>query len=500
MFKKLLIIYLFFFGCFASKAQIISGKIFSLETKKPIEKVAIATNINTGTTSNKLGNFKLDLKNVKTITFSFLGYKTKTLTINGLRKINFNIYLSETINQLDEIELKIAKISLENLIQKTVDSMKKNYISTAVKQDIYVFENQKMDFKKLELDLESSSLLSRKKRKLAQIEFENFSNSLKETNPEFSKEFNGNVSSKKIKSKKTAKNVAIIKVNEIVGYRKKDIGNGVTINNIQDKIQNIILKHLKNDKTYKVKTGLFKVEDSLSFKEVSKKTDSLNNNNSFGEFRIANNKRATENKGSFFKNNNETNFLNVKYYNQSLEKNETVNGLKMYVISFKPRKSKAKYTGKVYIDPYDFTVKKLIYKYAKGKRGEHVNLKWLLGIKYSENENATTLFYEKDKFGKIYTSYYKQIIKNYAYINRPIKFIENSKEKEKVKFNIKVEVILNETTETLLNNTSYIPEETVITLKKEDFKKKKQYISYKKYLASNWNNRKLIAAYLKKYE
>ncbi len=36
-----------------------------------------------------------------------------------------------------------------------------------------------MDFKKLELDLESSSLLSRKNRKLAEKEFKNFANNLK---------------------------------------------------------------------------------------------------------------------------------------------------------------------------------------------------------------------------------------------------------------------------------------------------------------------------------
>ena len=169
----------------------------------------------------------------------------------------------------------------------------------------------------------------------------------------------------------------------------------------------------------------------------------------------------------------------------------------MYVVSFKPRKSKSKFSGKVYINPYDFTIKKLIYKYAKGKRGEHVNLKWLLGIKYSENENSTILLYQKNEIGKVYTSYFKQTIKNYAYINRPIKFIENAKEKEKVKFNIKVEVIMNEITEVLLNNTSSVPEESITTNKKEDFNRRKQYISKEAYLASNWKNRRLIDIYLK---
>ena len=276
------------------------------------------------------------------------------------------------------------------------------------------------------------------------------------------------------------------------------MSNGITLNNIQNKIQNIVLTHLDKNKTYKVKTGLFKVEDSLSFKEVSKKTDSLKNDNSFGNFRITNNKRTIENKGSFFLNNDENNFLNRKFYNQSLEKSEIINGNKMYVISYKPKKSKAKYSGKIYINPVNFSIQKIIYQYAKGKRGEHVNLKWLLGIKYSENEDATTLFYEKDKNGSVYASYLKQEIKNYAYINRPIKFIENSKNREKIKFNIKVEVNLNDVTEVLLNEPTKTLNKNLIPYTKEDFKKKSTYISHEKHNASSWKNRQLIINYLEK--
>ncbi|AUC84007.1 hypothetical protein CW731_01290 [Polaribacter sp. ALD11] len=497
MHLKLHLIFLFFFGSFAIYAQKTTGKIFSKNLNQPIEKVAIATNIRTGTISNKLGEFKLDLKNVETITFSFLGYETKTFSVHDLKNLGFTVYLSETVNQLNEIELKIAKISLESLISKTIDSMKKNYISRAVKQNFYVFEKQKMAFQKLALDLKSSSLLNRKNRKLAQNELQSFSNYLKVNSPEFTKEFVGVISSKEILNKKIGKTFKLNKIDTVIGYKKNDIGKGITINNIQDKLQNIILKHLRNDKTYKIKTGLFKVEDSLSFKELSKKNDSIQKDNSYGEFRVTSNKRAAEVKGLFFKNEDEHNFLNGTYYHQKLEKNEIIKGQKMYVVSFKPRKSKSKFSGKVYINPYDFTVKKLIYKYAKGKRGEHVNLKWLLGIKYSENENSTILLYKKNEIGKVYASYFKQTIKNYAYINRPIKFIENSKEKEKVKFNIKVEVIMNEITEVLLNNTTYILKESITTNKKEDFSRRKQYISKETYLASHWKNRKLIDIYLK---
>ena len=44
----------------------------------------------------------------------------------------------------------------------------------------------------------------------------------------------------------------------------------------------------------------------------------------------------------------------------------------------------------MYINPNDFTITKIEYKFAEGKRGQNLNLKWLLGIKVSENINKTT--------------------------------------------------------------------------------------------------------------
>ena len=223
-------------------------------------------------------------------------------------------------------------------------------------------------------------------------------------------------------------------------------------------------------------------------------------NNTYQEFEITASKRNIESNGLFINQKNEKNFFNQKYYQHQLEKNEFLGTQKYYVISFTPKKSKAKFSGKVYIDPTDFTFKKVIYTYADGKRGEHMNLKWAFGIKYAENERNSVLFYEKEKTGKVYTSYYKSSFKRYGYVNRPIKFIENSKEKEKVTFNIKIEALVSEKTETLLYNTKFIKKESIRSYKKGDVIRLKEYISKEEYELSNWKNRSLIKKYLKKYE
>jgi hypothetical protein len=378
--------------------------------------------------------------------------------------------------------------------------MNKNYYSKPIMQNFYAIENQKMEFLKLELDLKSSYILSRKNRKLTQNELEQFSNQVQDQNLEFSKEFSGVVSSKKITTKKTNKEFRIYNIDSVIGYKKNEIIKNLTIHNIQEKLQTIVLKHLNKDKTYKIKTGLFKIKDSLSFKKVSEINDSIEKDNSYNKPRITDYKRETDINGLFLSRKNEFNFFNRKYYNHKLEKNEFLGTHKYYVISFDPRKSKAKFAGKVYINSSDFTFKKVIYKYAKGRRGDHINLKWALGIKYSENEKSSVLFYEKEKTGKVYTSYYKNSFKNYAYIDRPIKFVENSKEKKKVKFNIKVEVVVSENIETLLYNTEFIKKESIRNYTKEDFIRLKEYISEGEYELSPWKNRNLIEKYLKNYE
>tara|TARA_B100000787_G_scaffold131016_1_gene99889 strand:- start:81 stop:1199 length:1119 start_codon:yes stop_codon:yes gene_type:complete len=372
--------------------------------------------------------------------------------------------------------------------------MQENYISKAIQQDIYSIENQKIEFQKLELDLKSSSIMSRKNRKVAQYELEKFSTQLLNQNPKFSKEFKGEISSKKVVQNKTGELINFQNVNTLFAYKKNTLNEDLPLSYIQEKLQNIVLKHLKKNKTYKIKSGLFKIEDSLTFAKVIKI------NNTYQEFEITASKRNIESNGLFINQKNEKNFFNQKYYQHQLEKNEFLGTQKYYVISFTPKKSKAKFSGKVYIDPTDFTFKKVIYTYADGKRGEHMNLKWAFGIKYAENERNSVLFYEKEKTGKVYTSYYKSSFKRYGYVNRPIKFIENSKEKEKVTFNIKIGALVSEKTETLLYNTKFIKKESIRSYKKGDIIRLKEYISKEEYELSNWKNRSLIKKYLKKYE
>ena len=499
MAKKLLFFTLFFSFFLTTNGQIISGQIINKNSLKPIENVAIITNLKTGTTSNYLGKYTINLNNVKSITFSSLGFKPKVISKSELQKLNYNLSLVEHVNQLKEIQLNIAKISLDSLLIKTYKTMKANYLSDAVKQEIYVVDTQKMDFKKLDLEIKSSSILSRQNKKLAEKELKEFSDNIQQKKPEFNSEFKGTILTKEFFSKKAKRKFNLYNIDSVQGFRKVAIGNGVTVKNVTDKLQNIILKHLDSNKTYKIKSGFFKVEDSLSLKEVTRINDSIEKENSFGNYKISNYSRSSKNIGDFFKDDSENNFLNRKYYDHHLEKNEVLGVQKYYQISFQPRKSKSKYSGTMFIDPSDFSIKKISYKFADGKRGDHLNLKFLLGVKFSENIHNTTLFYEKTKENKIYTSYFNETRSSYAYINRPIKFIENTKDKNKVKFNIKVEINVTESMEVLLKNVAEIDKNSVVALQKGDYKKKTVFMTPKNYNNVNWKNRLFMKTYLEEY-
>lgn len=58
----------------------------------------------------------------------------------------------------------------------------------------------------------------------------------------------------------------------------------ITLEEVQKNLQNIVLKHLNKHKTYKVSSGLFQIEDSLSMKEIINEVDSMQIKNTFNEY------------------------------------------------------------------------------------------------------------------------------------------------------------------------------------------------------------------------
>lgn len=476
----------FYVAFFFISAQEITGKIIDFEFKKPIENVAIQTSKETGTISNKEGNYSISVKNITYITFSKLGFETKTISLQELKSLNFVVILKEKSTLLKGFQLHIAKISLDSLLLKTQRSMLKNYISSPTKSKFYVSENAVYNFKNVALNFKSSSLLDRKKEKLAKKELQNFANEIKNSQPDIPKIFMGNLETIHIYSEKAKKSFLQNKTDSVLGFKPLDSAKTFSLEKLQNQTKQLILKYLDKNKTYKVKTGIFKVEDSVAFGKSEILKDSSKLKNSFTAYKPFGYMETVFKKATFFKNEDKDNFLSSKYYQHKLLASEFLHENNHYVISFKPRKSKVKYQGKMYINPTDFTISKVSYQFAKGKRGEHINLKFLLGVKHSENKQNGTLYYQKNSKNQYYLAYFKETIGAYSYASRPFKFIENSTEKNKIKFSVKLEFNVDEITEVFLSNFEFKKDNKFSTPMTKDFFKKNLFYQ------NNYNSTKIL--------
>lgn len=107
---------LFFVTIFDSFSQekTINGEIKDAENKTYLQYANIGiSNKNAGTVSNSNGKFSLNIdekiNDNDLVTFSYVGYRTKTISISKLNLLNNVIELEPEKNQLDEVVVKFVK-------------------------------------------------------------------------------------------------------------------------------------------------------------------------------------------------------------------------------------------------------------------------------------------------------------------------------------------------------------------------------------------------------
>ena len=233
---------------------------------------------------------------------------------------------------------------------------------------------------------------------------------------------------------------------------------------LQERAQAIILSHLDSTKSYKVKTGMFKVEDSLSMGDdlkANEPTDSLDVSYLKGKVTgVAGLSQMNEGKRIY-------EFLEMESYRYEFLGPTYFDGYYVYAVGFRPRKLRAKFSGTLYIDAATYAILKADYKYAKGRQGEKVNLKLLLGIKYIENLNKGTAIFKRDDSGYYYPYYIQKEYGNYIYLHRSLKFIENGPDAKKVQFDFLMEGGLRQK-ESLLMSPAGGPERDMAILPSPD--------------------------------
>jgi len=478
--KKISILSIFLFiNYFTIYAQKMSVQIIDSKSLKGIPNVAIQISNKKGITTNHLGFVLLNKNSTKTIHISCLGYTAKTVTINDIIKNNYIVALHTKITVLNEISLKKNKtLSVDVILNKVKEQLSKNHPSNGISYKIYGQNTTDFQLKTMNFSIKN---YKGKKRAKINSEFQLLSSKIEKNNSPFQLNYFGVFNLKKIPNSKMKDDFYFSQYYQLNAFKTQEKTTLLSIDNIQENATKLILKHLNKHVTYKVKSGFFKVEDSLSLKKIN--ANILKNKNHFSISNVTQDVEKLLKASNFYTNTFELNFLNSKLYKHQLKSNTYFNDEKVYVIHFIPKKSKLKYEGTLYINAKDFAILKVNYSYAKGKKGQHLNLKFLFGVKFSKNYYSAIIKYTKNDDAIYIPSYILIKDKMSFYVNRSFKFTENSADRIKTKFNLKFEGTLSNTSEIIIKQQKEIGKN--VFLRKNT---KKKYLSAQAYQALLYKN------------
>lgn len=442
--KHLLLVAFLGFSSFLF-AQTYTGQVLDSVSKQPIPYAAIQLeNTSTGVISNEDGNFSLYLENVDEnaqVSISCMGFSPFTISLKDLKAQNGIVYLSEYVNELDTVVISDEKITIDSIIARANRNLKTNYPVAAKQYKIFHRKTSHMDFKDLNFDIDKASGMRKSKLESANKSLDSLSREIKSARMVQFTDYMGTYYVQDSDNRKLKVNKATLLMD-----KRKDF----SLEGVQKKGSEIILKYLDPKKSYKVKSGWFKVEDSLSLSEEFKdQKDEIENqtldleylnNEAFNQLA-----KAQFKEGSFIRQ-----VINPKYYDfELLDLTFFMNDL-VYIVKFTPRKSSSKFSGTHYISSTDYGILRTDYQFAEGKRGQKFNLKLILGIKYIENLRNGKVIFSKNAEGTYELKYAYNDAGSYVYLHRPIKFVENSDDRDKVSFDILLEGNMNEKQEILV--------------------------------------------------
>ncbi len=475
--KFFTLVVLLLVGTLSVFSQQITGKIIDSKTKEAIPFSTIQFDAFNGVVSNAEGFYNLSIdgfEDAKTFTVSCLGYLTQTISFQQLKSKNFVISLDESVNELNTVYVTNTRPNVDSIMKRVQANLKQNYNSALTKNKIFSRQTQFFKPDDVAIEIEKSSGFSKNQLKESNRQLDSLTRSLVNSPP--SQEFTDILGEFYSLNDDTNK-LQVIKATELL-----DIKNKNTFDNMQKKATNVILKHLDINKTYKLKSGLFKLEDSLSL-NASKKKDEETIPDLNGVKQSAN---QFINQHLFGSSSLFDFVTDTSIYDYTIEDITYMDSKPVFIIHFEPRKNRAKYAGNLYVAEDDYAVLKVDYKFAEGKKGTSVNLKFLLGVKYSENVNTGTVIYKKNTATNYYYPYYiNQEIGRYAYVRRPLKFIENGGDKDKIAFDFKVDGNIIEKREILTFSNEAITEEAYNAMAES---KTVEFIKLKQYDPSIWKD------------
>ena len=462
------------------QSQNITAKIIDSNTKQSIPYANIKTGEFSGVISNEEGYFTINESSINSsITISCMGYKNKTLGIKEIQSMNFIIPLDESVNELKTVYIINKNPNADSIVSRARQRLYLNYENEYYKHKVFSRETAYVDFENLNFEVEKASHVKKKNLETANNSLDSLASAIINSKTIHFKDFMADL----FVGDSSRTKLVVQKATELLDQK-----NTLSIEEVQNRAQNVILKYLDTTLTYKLKTGLFKIEDSLSLKsenEYKKEPEK----NEYDSNNLKEQSKQLLKQSQFYDDAMLTQLLNDDLYDYSINNILNYNDELIYVINYKPRRSKSKYTGQMYIVDGSYAITKVDYEFADGKRGDKLNLKLIFGVKYIENVRKGTVIYQKDSISKYHPQYIKYEEGRYFYVSRPLKFIENSPAKNKTSFDFTIEGNIITKKELLLTSNTKITSNAFNQITEA---KKVPYTKLNKYDATIWENEETI--------
>ncbi|WP_293892709.1 carboxypeptidase-like regulatory domain-containing protein [Flavobacterium sp.] len=483
--KKLFTILSIMLSIQAGIAQNITGKIVDAKTNESIPYANITINHSENVVSNAEGYFTISESNSSdssTIDFSYLGYQNRKMTVKELKDNQLIVSLEAGIVELENVNVSNIKPDAVSIMAEVKKHLNQHYKSELqpTKNKVFFRETQSLKPSILNFDIEKSTGFTKEALKSVNSQMRSFTAKIISHPPVIFSDMLSNYYT--VTKKKEDKLVFSSKLDVIKATRLKDESNSSSLDDLEEKSKNLFLQHLDTTKYYRVKSGWFGSHDTISLrkdfhkkKRPSQVTNSKSDLNSF----ISQNNFLYSDKLNFV---NKPEMYDYTYEGVVYSKDHEF----VYVLSFRPRKSKAIYTGKLYISESDYAVLRADYTLAEGEKVSGFNMKFLLGIKSSENFSKGTIIYKPNPSGNGYYLQYATLETGmYIYINRPIKFIELADtERDVLAINLKIETNMNSKKEYLNILKSETTDAGIEAVKEEEFK----YLQLRRYDPKIWKD------------
>ena len=458
-------------------SQTISGKVLS-DNNEAIPYATVQIGSSYGVITNEEGNFSIDTKGFKSndsVTVSCLGYEKNAFLLKEFTARDY--FLSEKVNELSEVFLTNKPLSVDSIMFYVNQNLKTNYRYHLNEFKIFSRKTEYIIGDNADFEITKSTGFKRKQLNLFNADFDKLESSLVNNTSKQYTDFIGDL---------MVFNDTLAKLDVEKAIRLLDERNDQTLESLAERGNDIVLKHLDKDKLYTVKTGFFKISDSVSLdNREDKMTDTIN---SLGHIKEKSLELIKNN--TFVGPNNKLDFIeHTNKYKYELKDVTFIDNEMVYIIDFKPKRSSVKYTGTLYISNDSFAVIRADYRFYKNRVGNKLNLRLLLGIKYVEKNQKGIVVFSKDEDGYYYPRFINEQIDRYFYISRPFKFIDNANSSNIVAFSFKVEGTFKEKSELLVLSRKELDPAAFNGYKELD---RVDYEKPKSYNASIWSDYNVI--------